>query len=51
MAESYLAMPSDWIHGTLEPNKASGLIVDVGSGGTPKTMFDEYWDGDIPWLR
>jgi type I restriction enzyme S subunit len=25
-------------------------IVDVLSGGTPKTSVSEYWDGDIPWF-
>jgi type I restriction enzyme S subunit len=23
---------------------------DIIGGGTPKTTFDEYWNGDIPWL-
>ena len=25
-------------------------VVDVISGGTPKTEVKEYWNGDIPWL-
>jgi len=25
-------------------------IVDLLSGGTPKTSIDEYWGGDIPWF-
>lgn len=25
-------------------------LVDVLSGGTPKTSVSEYWDGDIPWF-
>ena len=25
-------------------------MVDLISGGTPKTSVPEYWDGDIPWL-
>lgn len=25
-------------------------IMDVISGGTPKTSIAEYWNGDIPWL-
>jgi type I restriction enzyme, S subunit len=24
--------------------------IDVMSGGTPRTSFPEYWDGDIPWF-
>ena len=29
--------------------KLSGVI-DLISGGTPKTSVAEYWNGDIPWL-
>ena len=29
--------------------KVSEMINIIG-GGTPKTKFSEYWDGDIPWL-
>ncbi|RPA66849.1 restriction endonuclease subunit S [Cyclobacteriaceae bacterium YHN15] len=25
-------------------------IIDLIGGGTPKTTFSEYWNGDIPWL-
>lgn len=25
-------------------------VVDIISGGTPKTTVREYWNGDIPWL-
>jgi type I restriction enzyme S subunit len=25
-------------------------IVDIISGGTPKTTVNDYWNGDIPWL-
>jgi type I restriction enzyme S subunit len=25
-------------------------VVDIISGGTPKTDVHEYWNGDIPWL-
>ncbi len=25
-------------------------VIDVISGGTPKTSVSDYWDGDIPWL-
>ncbi|EAQ6132179.1 hypothetical protein AXA88_26535 [Salmonella enterica] len=25
-------------------------IIDLISGGTPRTSVPEYWDGDIPWL-
>ena len=24
-------------------------VVEIYSGGTPKTSIAEYWDGDIPW--
>ena len=27
-----------------------GEVVDIISGGTPKTAIAEYWDGDIPWI-
>ena len=50
MADSYLFMPSEWLHTTLEPNAKVGAILKVDSGSTPKTEIDEYWDGDIPWL-
>ena len=25
-------------------------VIDLISGGTPKTSIKEYWDGDIDWL-
>lgn len=25
-------------------------IMDIIGGGTPKTNYSEYWNGDIPWL-
>ena len=27
-----------------------GKVVNIISGGTPKTHIPEYWDGNIPWL-
>jgi type I restriction enzyme S subunit len=36
--------------GTLEPDKVKGLIAHVGTGSTPVTTVEEYWDGDLPWL-
>jgi type I restriction enzyme S subunit len=27
-----------------------GVVIDIISGGTPKTDNPEYWNGDIPWL-
>ncbi len=27
-----------------------GEIIQLISGGTPKTSISEYWNGDIPWL-
>jgi type I restriction enzyme S subunit len=50
MAEPYLICPDDWIRGTLEPNRAVGLIESVDSGSTPSTGRDDFWDGGIPWL-
>ncbi len=50
MAEPYLICPPSWHRGTLEPDAAAGLILDVESGGTPSTTNDSFWDGDIPWL-
>ena len=29
--------------------KALGDVIELLSGGTPKTSVTEYWDGDIPW--
>jgi type I restriction enzyme S subunit len=50
MADPLFDCPSDWHTGTLEPDKSTGLIAHVGTGSTPGTTIDEYWDGDIPWL-
>lgn len=50
MAEPYLRCPADWLRTTLEPDPKGKVIVKVDSGGTPSTLVEEYWDGDIPWL-
>lgn len=50
MAEPYLGCPDSWRRGTLEPDPASGMIMQVDSGGTPSTRDSTNWDGDIPWL-
>ena len=50
MARPYLDCPSDWLQATLEPDPDAGLIASVETGGTPSTVREEYWDGDIPWL-
>lgn len=50
MSEPLLKCPNSWIHGSLEPDPSKGLIVSAGSGSTPDTDNDDYWDGDIPWL-
>jgi restriction endonuclease S subunit len=50
MAKPLFDCPSDWYTGTLEPDKSTGLISHVGTGSTPGTTIDKYWDGDIPWL-
>lgn len=34
----------DWIETTL------GESINLIGGGTPRTVVDEYWNGDIPWL-
>jgi len=34
-----------------EKTKVEDLCEDVYSGGTPKSSIDEYYGGDIPWLR
>lgn len=39
------AVPESWEWTTL------GYICDMTSGGTPKRSNDEYWKGDIPWLK
>jgi restriction endonuclease S subunit len=50
MADSYLLMPETWYKGTLEPEENSEYIISVDSGGTPSTIDDTNWDGNIPWL-
>ena len=50
MADPLFTCPSHWLTGTLEPDKSNGLIAYVGTGSTPGTTVEEYWDGDIPWL-
>ena len=50
MAKPYLDCPSHWVRATLEPDHEAGLIAKVETGGTPSTVREEYWDGDIPWL-
>jgi type I restriction enzyme S subunit len=50
MADSLFDCPSHWLTGTLEPDMTTGLIAHVGTGSTPSTSVEEYWDGDIPWL-
>lgn len=37
-------MNSDWKHIRLSE------VIEIISGGTPKTNLPEYWDGEIPWL-
>lgn len=50
MADPLFDCPPDWLTGTLEPDETIGLISHVGTGSTPATTVEEYWDGDIPWL-
>lgn len=50
MAEPYLTCPQSWHHGTLEPNRDSGLILSVDTGSTPMTSYKEYWEGNLYWL-
>jgi len=33
------------------PTKKLGEITEISSGGTPRTGFAKYWNGNIPWLR
>jgi len=37
-------VPKGWKTGKLDQ------IVDIHSGGTPKTSIPEYWNGDVPWF-
>lgn len=50
MAEPFLLSNKKWLHGTLEACSKTGLILEVDSGGTPKTGEEDYWEGDVPWL-
>ena len=50
MAEPFLLCPDHWVKTTLEPDVNHEYIVRVGSGSTPSTTKEEYWDGGIPWL-
>lgn len=50
MADPLFNCPSHWLTGTLEPDERIGLISYVGTGSTPASTVEEYWDGDIPWL-
>jgi type I restriction enzyme S subunit len=38
-------IPEDWDIVKIED------VAQVETGGTPKTSVDEYWDGDITWIR
>ena len=33
------------------PTELLGSVCDVISGGTPKRTVDEYWNGEIPWVK
>ena len=33
------------------PTESLGSLCDVMSGGTPKRTVDEYWNGEIPWVK
>ena len=50
MASPFLLHPDGWPVTTLEPNRLSGFVLRVESGGTPRTSVEQFWDGDIPWL-
>ena len=43
-AEFVDGVPKGWTFKHIEQ------IGEVVAGGTPSTKFDEYWNGDIPWL-
>lgn len=38
-------LPEDWEVARL------GDCTNITSGGTPNTMNDEYWGGDVPWMN
>ncbi|MDP3510196.1 MAG: restriction endonuclease subunit S [Candidatus Melainabacteria bacterium] len=45
MQESELGLiPKGWRVGTFDE------VIEIISGGTPKTSVAEYWSGDIPWF-
>lgn len=50
MTRPLIKPPKDWQVATLEANKTSKVIIEVGSGSTPSTDIKEYWDGHYPWL-
>jgi type I restriction enzyme S subunit len=33
------------------PTESLGSLCDVITGGTPKRTVDEYWNGEIPWVK
>ncbi len=37
--------PSKW-----EIKKIEDISINVKAGGTPSTKYDNYWNGDIPWM-
>ena len=39
-------IPDGWEVGTVKD-----LCVNIQSGGTPRRMSPEYWNGDIPWFK
>ena len=50
MADVLFKCVQNWKSYTLEPNKDSGVIISVCSGGTPNTSKSENWGGEILWL-
>lgn len=43
-------LKNDWGLLGLKSKVALSEIVEIISGGTPKTKVSEYWNGPIPWL-
>ena len=43
-------MRSERSWGRLDMKYKLSEIMDIIGGGTPKTNYSEYWNGDIPWL-
>ena len=39
-------LPKGWVETTL-----GEVVYKMYSGGTPSTKRDEYYNGDIPWIR